>query len=51
MRDFLTEDNRQKKQEVTEKLEVYQKRMHESEVIKHELKETGENQFSNVYRA
>lgn len=45
LRDFLTEDNRQKKQEITEKLEVYQKRMHELQVIKQELKDTGENQL------
>jgi transposase len=45
LRDFLTEDNRQKKQEITEKLEVYQQRMHELQVIKEELKETGENQL------
>ena len=45
LRDFLTEDNRQKKQEITEKLEVYQERMHELQIIKQELKETGENQL------
>ncbi|MDF2684313.1 MAG: transposase [Brevibacillus sp.] len=45
LRDFLREDNRQKKQEITEKLEIYQKRMHELQVIKEELKETGENQL------
>lgn len=44
-RDFLTEDNRLKKQEITEKLEVYQERMHELQVMKHELKETGQNQL------
>lgn len=45
LRDFLTEDNRLKKQEITEKLEVYQERMHELQVIKQKLKETGENQL------
>ncbi|MDQ6423662.1 IS1182 family transposase [Paenibacillus sp. LHD-117] len=45
LRDFLTEDNRLKKQEITEKLEVYQERMHELQVMKQELKETGENQL------
>ncbi|MDY0407165.1 IS1182 family transposase [Virgibacillus sp. 179-BFC.A HS] len=45
LRDFLTEDNRQKKQEIIEKLEVYQERMHELQVIKQELKETGEKQL------
>ncbi|QWU15609.1 IS1182 family transposase [Paenibacillus sophorae] len=45
LHDFLTEDNRQKKQEITEKLEVYQERMHELQVIKQKLKETGEKQF------
>ncbi|MCD9021863.1 hypothetical protein [Cohnella silvisoli] len=42
---FLTEDDRLKKQEITEKLEVYQERMHELQVMKQELKETGENQL------
>ncbi|MDQ8737917.1 IS1182 family transposase [Paenibacillus sp. LHD-38] len=45
LRDFLTQDNHLKKQEITEKLEVYQERMHELQVMKQELKETGENQF------
>ncbi|MFD3262244.1 IS1182 family transposase [Paenibacillus lentus] len=45
LHDFLREDNRQKKQEITEKLEVYQKRMHELQVMKQELNETGENQL------
>jgi transposase len=45
LRDFLTEDNRQKKQEITEKLEVYQERMHKLQVIKQELKKTGEKQL------
>ncbi|WP_334077415.1 IS1182 family transposase [Paenibacillus sanfengchensis] len=45
LRDFLTEDNRLKKQEITEKLEVYQERMHELQVMKQELKETGEKQL------
>lgn len=45
LRDFLTEDNRLKKQEITEKLKVYQERMHELQVMKQELKETGENQL------
>ncbi|WP_240419483.1 transposase [Paenibacillus periandrae] len=45
LRAFLTEDNRLKKQEITEKLEVYQERMHELQVMKQELKETGENQL------
>lgn len=45
LRDFLTEDNHLKKQEITEKLEVYQERMHELQVMKQELKETGENQL------
>jgi len=45
LHDFLTEDNRLKKQEITEKLEVYQERMHELQVIKEKLKETGENQL------
>lgn len=45
MRDFLTEDNRQKKQEITEKLKVYQERIHELQVMKQELEETGESQF------
>lgn len=45
LRDFLTEDNRLKKQEITEKLEVYQERMHELQVMKQELKESGENQI------
>jgi transposase len=45
LRDFLTEDNRLKKQEITEKLGVYQERMHELQVMKQELKETGENQL------
>ncbi|QJD81912.1 transposase [Cohnella herbarum] len=45
LRDFLMEDNRLKKQEIIEKLEVYQKRMHELQVMKQELKETGENQL------
>lgn len=44
-RDFLTEDDRQKKQEITEKLEVYQERMHELQIIKQELKETGRKQL------
>lgn len=45
LRDFLTEDNRLKKQEITEKLAVYQGRMHELQVMKQELKETGESQL------
>ncbi|QQZ61275.1 transposase [Paenibacillus sonchi] len=45
LRDFLVEDNRQKKQEITEKLEVYQERMHKLQVIQQELKETGEKQL------
>ncbi|QWU13266.1 IS1182 family transposase [Paenibacillus sophorae] len=45
LHDFLTEDNRQKKQEITEKLEVYQERMHELQVIKQKLKKTGEKQL------
>ena len=45
MRDFLTEDNYQKKQEITEKLRVYQDRMRELQVIKQELKETGAKQL------
>lgn len=45
MRDFLMEDNRLKKQEITEKLEVYQKRMHKLKIMKQELKEIGENQL------
>lgn len=45
LRDFLMEDNRQKKQEITEKLEVYQERMHKLQLIKQELKVTGENQL------
>ncbi|WP_283653633.1 MULTISPECIES: transposase [unclassified Paenibacillus] len=38
LRDFLTENNRQKKQEITEKLEDYQKRMHALQVIKKNLR-------------
>jgi len=45
LRDFLTEDNRLKKQEITEKLAVYQERMYELQIMKEELKETGENQL------
>ncbi len=45
LRDFLTEDNRLKKQEITKKLEVYRERMHELQVMKQELKETGESQL------
>jgi hypothetical protein len=45
LREFFREDNRQKKQEITEKLEVYQERMHELQIIKQELKETGEKQL------
>lgn len=45
LRDFLAEDNHQKKQELTEKLEVYQARMQELQVIKQELKKTGKKQF------
>jgi transposase len=44
-RDFLTEENRQNKQEITEKLKVYQERMHELQVIKQKLQETGEKQL------
>src|SRR5690606_31206405 len=45
LRDFLTEDNRQKKQEITDKLKVYQERIHQLQLMKLELKETGENQL------
>lgn len=45
LRDFLVEDNRQKKQEITEKLEVYQERMNKLQVIQQELKETGGKQL------
>lgn len=45
LRDFLMEENRQKKQEITEKLGIYQQRIHELQVMKQELKETGENQL------
>jgi len=45
LRDFLTEDNHLKKQEITEKLGVYQERMHELQVMKLELAETGESQL------
>lgn len=45
LRDFLTEDNRLKKKEITEKIAVYQERMHELQVMKQELKDTGESQI------
>jgi ribosomal protein S18 len=45
LREFLTEDNRLKKQQITEKLAVYQERMHELQVMKLQLKETGESQL------
>ncbi|WP_342480525.1 IS1182 family transposase [Paenibacillus sp. FSL L8-0340] len=45
LRDFLTEDSRLKQQEITGKLAVYQERLHELQVMKQELKETGENQL------
>lgn len=43
--DFLKEDNRQKKQDIMEKLAVYQERMHKLQVIQQELKETGATQL------
>ncbi|HBS44966.1 MAG TPA: IS1182 family transposase, partial [Paenibacillus sp.] len=45
LREFLAEDNRLKKQEITEKLEVYQERMYKLQVIQQELKKTGEKQL------
>jgi transposase len=45
LHDFLTEDNRQKKQEITEKLTDYQERMHKLQVMKQKLKETSEKQL------
>lgn len=45
MREFFREDNRQKKQKITEKLKVYEERMHELLLIKQEIKEIGEKQL------
>lgn len=45
LRDFLMEDTCLKKQEITEKLEIYQERMYELQLMKQKLKETGENQL------
>ncbi len=45
LHDFFREDNHQKKREIIETLDVYQERMHELQIIKQELKETGKNQL------
>ncbi|WP_082651197.1 IS1182 family transposase [Paenibacillus etheri] len=45
LREFFTEENHQKKQEIKEKLEVYQERLQQLQVIKQALKEKGETQI------